>query len=214
MIDLHSHTFFSDGELVASELARRAEAKGLTALGITDHGDLSNIDFIVPRLVAVAERLNEVMALEVVPGIELTHVPPAHIAEGAALARSLGARIVIVHGETVVEPVAPGTNRAAIEARVDVLAHPGLITEEEAALAAANGVLLEITARGGHSLTNGHVARMALAAGASLVLNTDSHAPGDLIDAAFARKVVVGAGLSEESFDTMQANAKAFLLRR
>ncbi len=213
MIDLHSHTFFSDGELVASELARRAEAKGLTALGITDHGDLSNIDFIVPRLVAVAKKLNEVMALEVIPGIELTHVPPAHIAEGAALARSLGARIVIVHGETVVEPVAPGTNRAAIEARVDVLAHPGLITEEEALLAAANGVFLEITARGGHSLTNGHVARMAAVAGASLVLNTDSHAPGDLIDAAFARKVVVGAGLSESSFEVMQTNARTFLLK-
>lgn len=213
MIDLHSHTFFSDGVLVASELARRAEAKGLTALGITDHGDLSNIDFIVPRIVAVAERLNEVMALEVIPGIELTHVPPAHIAEGIVLARSLGARLVIVHGETVVEPVAPGTNRAAIEAGADVLAHPGLITAEEAALAAAKGVLLEITARGGHSLTNGHVARMALAAGASMVLDTDSHAPGDLIDAAFARKVVVGAGLPESAFEVMQANARAFLRR-
>ena len=211
MIDLHSHTFFSDGELVASELVRRAEAKGLRALGLTDHGDLSNIDFIVPRLVAVAERLNEVMDFEVIPGIELTHVPPVHIAEGAALARSLGARIVIVHGETVVEPVAPGTNRAAIEACVDVLAHPGLITAEEAALAAANGVLLEITARGGHSLTNGHVARMALAAGAKMVVNTDTHAPGNLMDAAFARIVVVGAGLPEAAFETMQENAKAFL---
>jgi len=213
MIDLHSHTFFSDGVLVASELARRAEAKGLVALGLTDHGDLSNIDFIVPRIVAVAERLNEVMALELVPGIELTHVPPAHIAEGAALARRLGARIVIVHGETVVEPVAPGTNRAAIEAMVDVLAHPGLITAEEAALAAANGVLLEITARGGHSLTNGHVGKMALKAGASMVLNTDTHSPEDLIDDEFARKVVVGAGLLESAFETMQANARAFLSR-
>lgn len=213
MIDLHSHTFFSDGALIPSELASRAQAKGLTALGITDHGDLSNIDFLVPRIVAVAEKLNEVMALEVVPGIELTHMPPAHIAEGVALARRLGARIVIVHGETVVEPVPPGTNRAAIEAGVDVLAHPGLITDEEAALAAAKGVHLEITARGGHSLTNGHVARAAIAAGASMLLNTDSHAPGDLIDAAFARKVVVGAGLPELAFDTMQANAKAFLVR-
>jgi len=213
MIDLHAHTFFSDGVLVASELVRRAEAKGLTALGLTDHGDLSNIDFIVPRIVAVADKLNEVMGLEVVPGIELTHVPPAHIAEGAALARSLGARVVIVHGETVVEPVAPGTNRAAIEAKVDILAHPGLITDEEAALAAANGVLLEITARGGHSLTNGHVGKAALKAGASMVIDTDTHAPGDLIDEAFARKVIAGAGLPESAFETMQANARAFLTR-
>ncbi|VFQ46224.1 histidinol phosphate phosphatase domain-containing protein [Desulfoluna butyratoxydans] len=213
MIDLHSHTFFSDGVLVPSELARRAEAKGLTALGITDHGDLSNIDHIVPRIVAVADRLNDVMDIEVVPGIELTHVPPAHIAEAAALARKLGARIVVVHGETVVEPVAPGTNRAAIEAKVDVLAHPGLITDEEAALAAANGVLLEITARGGHSLTNGHVAQKALKAGASMVIDTDSHSPGDLIDEAFARIVIAGAGLPESAFEQMQANARAFLTR-
>ncbi|WP_300672204.1 histidinol phosphate phosphatase domain-containing protein [Desulfoluna sp.] len=213
MIDLHSHTFFSDGALVPSELARRAEAKGLRALGLTDHGDLSNLDFIVPRIVAVAEKLNEVMTLEVVPGIELTHMPPAHIAEGVALARRLGARIVIVHGETIVEPVAPGTNRAAIEAGVDVLAHPGLITDEEAALAAARGVFLEITARGGHSLTNGHVARAALAAGASMVLNTDSHEPEDLIDSDFARKVVVGAGLPESAFEIMQTHATAFLLK-
>ena len=140
MIDLHSHTFFSDGMLVASELARRAEAKGLTALGMTDHGDLSNIDFIVPRLVEVARRLNDVMKLHLIPGIELTHVHPAHISEAAEMARSLGARIVIVHGETVVEPVASGTNRAAIEAGVDVLAHPGCITLEEAKLAAEKGV--------------------------------------------------------------------------
>ncbi|MCG8472025.1 MAG: histidinol phosphate phosphatase domain-containing protein [Desulfobacterales bacterium] len=211
MIDLHSHTFFSDGMLVASELARRAEAKGLTALGMTDHGDLSNIDFIVPRLVEVARRLNDVMKLHLIPGIELTHVHPAHISEAAEMARSLGARIVIVHGETVVEPVASGTNRAAIEAGVDVLAHPGCITLEEAKLAAEKGVLLEITARGGHSLTNGHVAKMAIEAGADLVINTDSHAPGDLIDEAFARIVVTGAGLSVSCFETMQANARRFI---
>ena len=50
-----------------------------------------------------------------------------------------------MHGETICEPVAPGTNRAAIEAGVDILAHPGLITEEEARLAASKGVLLEVS---------------------------------------------------------------------
>lgn len=212
MIDLHTHTFFSDGALVPSELVRRAQARGLTGIALTDHGDTSNIDFIIPRIVAVAQDLNRVLTgIRVVPGIELTHVPPPLIAEAAKTSRSLGARIVVVHGETIAEPVAPDTNAAALDADVDVLAHPGLITPDLAATAARRGVLLEITARKGHSLSNGHVARLARDAGAEMVVNTDAHAPGDLIDAAFALSVVRGAGLSEADFRRMQNNAAAFL---
>lgn len=212
MIDLHTHTFFSDGALVPSELVRRAQARGLTGIALTDHGDTSNIDFIIPRIVAVAGDLNRVLTgIRVVPGIELTHVPPALIPEAAERSRSLGARIVVVHGETIAEPVAPDTNAAALDADVDVLAHPGLITPDLAATAARRGVLLEITARKGHSLSNGHVARRARDAGAEMVVNTDAHAPGDLIDAAFALSVVRGAGLSGADFRRMQNNAAAFL---
>lgn len=211
MIDLHSHTVFSDGVLIPSELARRAEHAGLSAIGITDHGDLSNIDFIVPRIIAVADQLNQVMAIRVIAGIEITHVPPSLIAETVARARALGARLVIVHGETIAEPVAPGTNRAALEAGVDVLAHPGLISEEDVTLARDRGVLLEISARKGHSLTNGHVARLARRVGAQLVIDTDSHEPSDLISDAKALAIVRGAGLEAEDFDRMQANARRFL---
>ncbi|MBU0543882.1 MAG: histidinol phosphate phosphatase domain-containing protein [Proteobacteria bacterium] len=211
MIDLHTHSLFSDGVLVPSELARRAESKGHTAIGITDHGDSSNIDFIVPRIVAVACDLNRFMTIKVIPGIELTHVPPSLIAECARRARNLGARIIIVHGETIVEPVAPGTNRAALEADINILAHPGLITIEEVLTAKEKGILLEITARKGHSLTNGHVAKLAAEAGAKLVINTDTHEPSDLINLEQALKIVRGAGLTGEDFDMMQQNAAAFL---
>ncbi len=211
MIDLHTHSFFSDGVLVPSELVRRAEHKGLKAIGITDHGDLSNIDFIIPRIVSVSEQLNQVLAIRVIPGIELTHVPPAQIAMAAQKARELGARIVIVHGETLVEPVAPGTNHAALMADVDILAHPGLIDEADVILAREKGVLLEITARKGHSLSNGYVAALAKKHGAGMVINTDSHAPGDLVDSDFARQVIRGAGLSDEDFLIMQDNARRFL---
>jgi len=211
LIDLHSHSLFSDGVLVPSELARRAESAGLTGIGITDHGDSSNIDFIVPRIVSVACDLNRFMTIKVIPGIELTHVPPSLIAECARRARSLGAKIVIVHGETIVEPVSPGTNRAAIDAGVNILAHPGLISMEEVIMAKEKGVLLEISARKGHSLTNGHVAKLATEAGAKLVINTDTHDPSDLINRDQALKVVRGAGLTEEDFNLMQQNASAFL---
>jgi histidinol phosphatase-like PHP family hydrolase len=212
MIDLHTHSFFSDGVLVPSELVRRAEHKGLTAIGITDHGDLSNIDFIIPRIVAVSEQLNQVLKIRVIPGIELTHVPPAQIATAAQKSRELGARVIIVHGETLVEPVAPGTNHAALLSDIDILAHPGLIDESDVVLARERGILLEITARKGHSLSNGHVAALAKKHGTNLVINTDSHEPGDLIDGEFALKVILGAGLSEVDFVKMQNNAAKYIL--
>lgn len=211
MIDLHTHSFFSDGVLVPSELVRRAEHKGLQAIGITDHGDLSNIDFIIPRIVAVSEQLNQVLAIRVIPGIELTHVPPSQIGIAASKARELGAKVIIVHGETIVEPVAKGTNHAALNANIDILAHPGLIDESDVILARDKGIFLEITARKGHSLTNGHVAALALKHGTGMVINTDSHEPGDLIDKSFAIHVIRGAGLDADFFDVMQKNSARFI---
>ncbi|MDY0268113.1 histidinol phosphate phosphatase domain-containing protein [Trichloromonas sp.] len=213
MIDLHTHTVFSDGELIPFELARRAAVAGYRALAITDHGDFSNLDLIIPRLSRIAQELGKSLGLVVIPGIELTHIPPAMIAEATAEARSLGAKLVVLHGETIVEPVAPGTNRAAIEAGIDILAHPGLLTAEEAALAAQGGVCLEITTRKGHSLTNGHVAKLALAAGAKLVINNDAHAPGDLVSLEMARKIALGAGLSEDQFEQCRRNSEELVFR-
>ncbi len=197
MIDLHTHTIFSDGELIPSELVRRAEVLGYTAIGITDHADYTNIEHIL-NCVSRAKYLEDVLDIRVLPGVELTHVPPQKIGALAILARKLGAEIVVVHGETPVEPVRPGTNRAALEARVDILAHPGFITLEEAELARENDVCLEITSRSGHNITNGHVVRLARRARAKMVVDTDTHAPDDLIDSERAIQIAVGAGLTEE----------------
>ena len=197
-IDLHTHTFFSDGELLPSELLRRAQALGYTAIGISDHGDASNLEEIFKRLYRFLSEQRDDFPMVIIPSVELTHVPPSRIATLARRAKELGAGLVVVHGETVVEPVAPGTNRAAVECPdVDILGHPGLITLDEARIASIIGVHLEITSRQGHSLANGLVAQVARAAGASLVVDTDTHSPDDLIDQAMARIVARGAGLSE-----------------
>jgi len=208
MIDLHTHSFFSDGVLVPSELVRRAVMKGYEVIAITDHADASNLDFIIPRLASVCRELSSRWKITALPGIELTHIPPETFAELTERARSLGAAIVVAHGETLVEPVHPGTNRSAIDARVDILAHPGLLTREEAELAVKNGVYLEITSRKGHSLSNGHVARLAGETGAKLVIDTDSHEPGDLITDDFARSVLLGAGLSTERIAGVLKNSR------
>lgn len=208
MIDLHTHTLFSDGVLIPSELVRRAADRGYRAIALTDHADHSNYDFIIPRIVRVCAALEAVVPLRVIPGIELTHLHPSAIKDLADASRALGAKLIVVHGETIVEPVLPGTNRAALEAGVDILAHPGLITEEEAFMAAERGVRLEVTARKGHSLANGHVVSMARRSGAALVLNTDAHGPGDLVTRDTARRIAAGAGMSDEEIDRMFLNAE------
>ncbi|MDP2992501.1 MAG: histidinol phosphate phosphatase domain-containing protein, partial [Deltaproteobacteria bacterium] len=159
MIDFHTHSLFSDGELLPSELVRRVECLGYKFVAISDHADSSNIDLIIPRITKVAADINRYSKTRLIPGIELTHIAPSLIQPLAKEARKLGAKVVVVHGETLVEPVAPGTNRAALESPIDILAHPGLISEEEVMLAARKGIFLEITCRRGHCLTNGHVAR-------------------------------------------------------
>jgi len=213
MIDLHTHCLFSDGELVPSELVRRARMTGYRAIAITDHGDGSNIDFIIPRIGPISRRFSADGDIQVLAGIELTHVPPDQIAALAEEARSLGAQIIVVHGETIVEPVAPGTNLAAIRAGVDILAHPDLIAASEATLAAEKGVYLEITTRKGQSLTNRHVLKMARASGASLVLDTDSHGPQDLVTRTLAEMIAAGAGMSEEEIRIMFANSERIVSR-
>jgi len=80
-------------------------------------------------------------------------------------------------------------------------------------IAADAGICLEITARKGHSLTNGHVARLAKEAGAKLVLSSDAHAPEDLMTDEWGKQVVLGAGLTGDDFKEMQKNAEALVLR-
>ncbi len=213
MIDLHTHSILSDGELLPSELARRAYVKGYRIIGISDHADSSNIASVITSMLKVRDKMEYYGNITILPGVEITHVPKSLIGDLVTQARSLGAFYVVVHGETLVEPVEEGTNHEAILAGADILAHPGLITEEDVKLAREKGVLLEITARKGHSLSNGHVARLAKAMGAPLVYNTDSHSPSDLTPEEEARRIVLGAGLSADDFTAMQTNAMELVKR-
>ena len=213
--DFHTHTFLSDGVLSPIELIRRAYVRGYGVIAVTDHVGLEEQERVIKTLVGECRRASEEWDILAIPGVEITHVPKNLIAEAAQRAKDLGAQIVVVHGETIVEPVEPGSNLAALKSPcVDILAHPGIITEEEAALAAENEVFLEISSRRGHSLTNGHVAKVGLHSGARLVLDSDAHAPEDLLTSELAVKVARGAGLSEEDASVVLESNPPHLLQR
>jgi len=197
--DFHTHTIHSDGRLLPIELIRRAVVRGYRAIALTDHVSSGNLAPVLEALIADCQLAEDHWEVRAIPGVELTHLPPAAIAEVAEECRRQGAELVIVHGETLVEPVPPGTNLAALRCpEVDILAHPGAIDIELAGLAARSGIFLEISARPGHSLANGTVAAVAREAGALLLVNSDCHAPSEILTEDFARKVATGAGLSEE----------------
>jgi predicted metal-dependent phosphoesterase TrpH len=63
VIDLHTHTLFSDGSLTPSELVEEATALGLTAVAVTDHDTVDGL----PEALAAGERLG----IRVVPGVEI-----------------------------------------------------------------------------------------------------------------------------------------------
>lgn len=198
--DLHTHSIFSDGELIPAELVRTAKVTGHKVIAITDHVDMTNVEFVVKNVVKAAELTDD--EITVIPGVEITHVPPSKMDQVIADAKRFGAKWIVVHGETIAEPVQPGTNRQAVmNPDVNVLAHPGFINEEEMQLAKDNGVLIEISGRRGHSLTNGHVAAVARKIGAPMVIDSDAHAAEDLMNEDAAYKVALGAGLTVAEAD-------------
>ena len=198
MYDFHTHTFLSDGVLALLELIRRAEVIGYPVMAVTDHVGPGNLEFILNVLKKECEVANRRWDILTLPGVEITYCPKEEIDMLAQEARTLEVWVVNVHGETVTESVEPGTNLAAVSsAHVDLLASPGLITPDDAAIAARNGVSLEVSARRGHSLTNGYVVKMARETGAAVVLNSDAHLPTELLTREFATKVARGAGLTE-----------------
>jgi len=212
MYDLHTHTILSDGEMLPIELVRRMAVTGYTTVAITDHVDLSNAETVLATLELVRDSA-ALFGVRLLCGVEITHVPPTQIALLAKSAKAAGADIVVVHGETTVEPVAEGTNHAACTCPyVNVLAHPGLISLKDAKAAAKNGLALELTSRGGHNRTNGHVAHIAQEAGCQLVVDSDAHAPHDILDERAKFIVAKGAGLTDaECKRVLSLNVDQFL---
>lgn len=212
MYNLHCHSLLSDGVLLPSEVAIRHLAAGYKIIAITDHADYSNIEIVARSILNFTKHwAKSSPPIEVLPGIELTHLPPKQFFPLVKFARKEGIKIIVGHGETLTEPVIKGTNRAALEAGVDILAHPGLISKEDILLAKKRKIFLEITSRKGHSISNSYVAEHALNLGANLILNTDAHAPIDIITPAELEEIGLKSGLSRINLTEIHKNITSFL---
>ena len=198
LYDFHTHTFHSDGMLSPIELIRRALVRGYSAIALTDHVALGSLDRVIKETsddCALARTYWDILAI---PGVELTHIPPSAISEVAKRAKEMGAWLVVVHGETSAEPVEKGTNLAAVKSPyVDILAHPGIITIEEASLAAQNNVFIELTSRKGHSIANAHVASVSQRVKAKLLVNSDAHDEDDLLTPSLVKSILSKANISQ-----------------
>ena len=214
MHNLHCHSLLSDGVLLPSEVAVRYLAAGYNALAITDHVDYSNIETTVNAILEFSKHWPKTSHLKVLPGVELTHLPLEQFKPLAKYAREKGIKIIVAHGETIVEPVIKGTNRACLEADIDILAHPGLISDEDVKLAKKKGIFLELTSRHGHCDTNRHVVEQALKWGARLIINTDSHAPEDIITPDELINVGRRAGLALEEINKIYQDTAKFLQKK
>ena len=64
MLDLHTHSTASDGQLTPTELVRRAKSVGLTGISLTDHDTLAGIN--------EAQRVGSSIGLRVMPGVEIS----------------------------------------------------------------------------------------------------------------------------------------------
>ncbi len=211
--DFHTHSLFSDGVNLPIELIRNAQVNGYKAIAITDHASLSNMEQITKIAIKDCALANKYWDITAVPGVELTNVPAKAINDLARLAKECGAMIVVVHGESISEKVEPGTNYHAVSSQfVDLLAHPGLITLEEAKIAAENDVYIEITKRGGHSLSNGHVVKICRQANNNFLLNSDSHSHLNLYTEGVQKNIARAAGLDEQEAEIIiNKNGKKFL---
>jgi putative hydrolase len=215
LFDFHTHSFHSDGVLSPVELIHRAFMQGYTAIAIADHVATGSLKRVIGEVSEDCELARTYWDIIAIPAVELTHLPPQAISDAAQKAKELGAWLVVVHGETSVEPVPKGTNLAAVQSPyVDILAHPGFITSDEIAIAQENHVFIELSARRGHSKTNSHIASLCRNTGVRLLLNSDAHTEDDLLTTEQTTKVLNEAGITIDQHPTILEHNPLLIIDR
>lgn len=211
MLDVHVHV--GEGGLLPAEAMRMGRLHGYRAMVLLCRVDTSNLSLLLPWLLQMCQHYTLYAGVEAFAGVEIVQVPPPLIFEVVAEARAMGAGFVGVHGETPADSVELGTNLAAIQSGADVLLHPGIITLEDAQLAAENGVALEITSAPGHCLANAHVAAMAEMGGGALLFGGNVKKSSDFVSQQLYDATLSGALLSSSMRNNLMATSNGLLQR-
>ncbi|MBX0321686.1 DNA polymerase/3'-5' exonuclease PolX [Halomicroarcula sp. F13] len=194
--DLHTHTEWSDGGNSIAEMVEGAAAFGHDYVAITDHatgpgmvGGVGVPDAELREQLAEVEAVAEDADIDVFSGVE------ANVGEDGSLsvADDLLAELDVVVASPHAALDGDGTDRlvaAAEHPDVNVIGHPtgrylnrraglDLDVERLARVAADNGTALEINASPARLDLGGGAVKQAIEAGATVVVNTDAHSPGN-----------------------------------
>ena len=203
--DLHTHTDWSDGGFSIETMVTAAEARGYDYYAVTDHGEgpgvFGDIALDGAALTAQAETIADVAedaSIEVLHGVEANIAADGSIAPDEDVLADLDVVVASPHAGLDADPAA-ATDRlvSAVEhPAVDILGHPtgrlinsrpGLTPNMEtvAEAAAREGVAIEVNANPARLDADGTAVRAAIDAGATIVVNTDAHAPEDLDNARY-----------------------------
>ncbi len=215
--DLHIHTDWSpDGRVPLEQMARAAQARGYAYLLITDHtqglrfGGLSEVD--VERQARLIGKVRAaVPELAIFQGAELNIGPSGDLDLDAGALGGLDFAIAAIHSRFDLDKEQQ-TNRVIQALRhpvVKVLAHPtgrrigirpalALDLDAVFAVAAEEGVALELNGHRDRLDLSAELTERALAAGCLLAANSDAHRLGEVSNVENAVATAQRAGVTPD----------------
>lgn len=198
--DLHSHTDWSDGGASVLVMARAAQARGYEYLAITDHSPRMTVtNGLGPERLAAQRHLidqanQELEGITILQGVEVDINEDGTLDEPDETLAALDLVIASPHVGLRMERAAMTERmlRALENPHVDIIGHPtgrrpgtrpGADYDHEKvfAAAAARGVLLELDCDPARMDLSPELAVLAASLGCRFCLDSDAHAPDQLI---------------------------------
>jgi putative hydrolase len=215
--ELHCHTDWSDGGASVLEMASAARARGYEYLAITDHSPrITVVNGLGPERLAAQRRLIEQANLEVegltiLQGVEVDINEDGSLDEPDEALAQLDVVIASPHVKLRMEPAAMTERmlRAVEHPHVNVIGHPtgrrpgsrqGASYDFEAVFraAAAHGVAMEIDCDPARMDLSPELAQLAASLGCRLSLDSDAHAPDQLLYVDLGLWIARRAGISSD----------------
>lgn len=199
--NFHTHTLYSDGDCLASGIAEAAEASGLAAVAITDHGPGLSVGISpakIPLMLQDIEEARKDAGIPVLTGMEANVVNASGAIDlGDEVIKKLDILVIGLHtlgGASTQEELAENYFLAIMNAmrrqRADIVAHPFRLhsylapylapaeIEEFVGLAAEKGIAIEINSK--YRVPDEELLRACLRDGVKLSIGTDAHTAAEV----------------------------------